>query len=58
MPDRAKGSGQVKCSPCLGLRTPARGKNYCYETMEEAKTHRGCCANMNENILNTKFNNV
>jgi hypothetical protein len=46
--DRSKGRGQTKCSPWSSRFWVRRGANdctprkiYCYETMEEAKTHTG-----------------
>jgi hypothetical protein len=48
MLDRLKGSSQTKCNPWssrLGVGLEANDstpeENYCFEAMEEAKTHRG-----------------
>jgi hypothetical protein len=41
MPDKLKGKGETKCSTSSSMLGVGRGANiYCYETMEEAKTHR------------------
>jgi hypothetical protein len=48
MPDMSKGRCQMKCSPWSSRFGVGRGANdltpeiiYCYEIMEEAKTHKG-----------------